>query len=252
MERLGGRGGSTPATTRVAKAPSAKAKYGPSRLVEMDFVKDPSLEGSFTVVLGSDTGLQQWTFHHPVGETGLDARSWVATLTNEIEHLLKRKVSEELSAWLRKSALAKREAVLMAGTGRKYFSENDQTEVWSFEDSPAIGPTIKESQKAAKADGKLESEWLKFAPPAVQVAETAFKEALKKQSIPETWLGVNPKPEYETRGGPLGDRPQQNVEYLGTDSHATAKDHVLRRMLGLQDPSTSTRKGKETAKPEAT
>jgi len=219
-------------TTRLAKAAPAKAKIGSYRLSDMDYVKDPILVGSFVIWLGSENGAQQWTFHHPVGETALKGTQWVATPTAEIDFLLKRRSSEELSAWLRKAELRKRELVLAAGKGRKLTA--DQTEVWSCSDAPAIGQAIKDFQKSAKDKGKPEGEWLAFAPESVQKAETEFKSALKGQELDKAWTEVNPRPTHETCGGPLGDRKQEPIAYLGELSTGKAKDQVLRRVLGLE------------------
>jgi hypothetical protein len=203
----------------------------------MEFVKESALMGdSFVFWLGSPTGAQQWTFHRPVGVTQLDAKDWVATPTSELTYLLSRRSSEELAAWERQANLAKRKEVLASKVGRQV-DDTTQTEVWVGVGLPAIGPTIKRCQELAKAATGKESEWLSHASPAVQVAETAFKEALGNQGTPDAWLGVNPKPSFETRGGPLGDRSQSAVTYLKGLSASSAKDTVLRQALGLAQPA---------------
>jgi hypothetical protein len=202
--------------------------------LETEWVKDSILKGNcFVLFAGSGmAGDQQWTFHHPIGETSLDEREWVATPTRDISFLLQRRESEALSAWKRKSELAKRHQVLRDCKGRRY-SPDRETEVWNFENAPAIQPTIRSCMTAAKAAGANESEWLRYADRAVQSAEQQFKEALRTERIPPGWERVNPRPIHETMGGPLGDCPQKPIPFLKGLSQASAKDKVVRVAIGL-------------------
>jgi hypothetical protein len=213
----------------------AKSKMGPTRLLETDWVKEGVLkEDAFVFWVGAGkAGDQQWTVHRPVGETSLPDGSWVMTPSRDLGFLLARRESEELSAWRRRSELAKRQVVLRARTGRKLNEANPPQEEWSFAGAPAIQPTIRTCQAAAKAAGKPESAWLDYADNAVQVAERSFKEALRTQAIPDAWIALNARPEHETMGGPLGDQPQQAVSYLDGLSFNAARDKVVRVVLGL-------------------
>jgi hypothetical protein len=211
------------------------AKIGPNRLLETEWVKDSILKGNcFVLFAGSGVaGDQQWTFHHPIGETPLDDRDWVATPTRDIGYLLQRRESEALSAWKRKMELAIRGQVLRASKGRKYVSSESTEEIWTFENAPAIQPTIRSCMTAAKAAGAQESAWLSYADRAVQSAEAQFKEALRTERIFERWLRVNPRPAHETMGGPLGGTRQKAVPFLNGLSLASAKDKVIRVAIGL-------------------
>jgi len=230
-------GGSAPRgrTTqgRVSVPKAQNAKIGPNRLLETEWVKDSILKGNcFVLFAGSgQTGDQQWTFHHPIGETSLDERDWVATPTRDISYLLQRRESEALVAWKRQGELAKRQYILHLQRGRKM--SDAQTEVWTFDNAPAIQPTIRSCMSAAKAAGANESEWLNYADRAVQVAEQTFKEAMRTQGIPGGWIRENPKPVHETMGGPLGDHPQKAIPFLKGMSTAAAKDKVIRVAIGL-------------------
>jgi len=230
----GGRGGNIRPATRIPKASEAKGKIGPNRLLEIDWIKDSILrDNCFTQWIGAgNSGDQQWTFHRPIGETELDdARDWVATPTRDINFLLQRRESEALSAWKRKKSMAIRQFALSQKRGRCL--DPDESEIWAFVDAPAIQPTIRTCMAAAKAAGKPESSWLDFADRAVQTAERSFKEALRTGGVPASWPGENPRPEYETRGGPLGDQPQKAIEYLNGYSTAAARDRVLCAVLGI-------------------
>jgi hypothetical protein len=223
-----------PSTTGKAVAKPQLSKIGPNRLLETEWIKDSVLKGNcFVLFAGSGvTGDQQWTFHRPIGETSLEQSEWVATPTRDISFLLQRRESEALASWKRQAELAKRQQVLRARTGRG-LGRDTQTEVWVFENAPAIQPTIRTCMSAAKAAGAPESAWLDYADQAVQVAERSFKEALRTQGIPAEWSRKHPKPHHETMGGPLGDVPQKSVPFLKGFSLAAAKDKVIRVAIGL-------------------
>jgi len=230
-----GRGGRvTPSVTR--------SKVGPDRLLEADWVGNAALKvPSFVIWLGAgQSGAQQWTFHRPIGQTNLGEHVWVATPTRDIAFLLARKGNEETAAWERRSQLAKRRAVLMALTGRG-LSADGQTEVWTAAGTPPIQETIRTCMAAAVAAGAQEADWLQFAPQAAQDSERAFKNALKNQGIPADWLRENPKPAFETRGGPLGDQEQKEVGYLHGSTLQAAQDKVLNVLIGRvsNDPDES-------------
>lgn len=227
-------------TTRPAGASNVPgSKIGPNRLLEPEWVKDNVLKDKvFVLWLGSgQTGTQQWTFHHPIGHTDMDDTEWVATPSRDIDYLLQRRESESLASWKRKAELAKRQQVLRSRTGRGLDASGQ--EVWTFENAPEIHPVIHTCITAAKAAGAKESAWLDYADSAVRTAEQQFKEALRKQEIPEAWLKENPQPSYETMGGPLGDQPQKAVPYLKGLSLSAARDKVTMTAIGYESDSNS-------------
>lgn len=248
-----GRGSAKNPATRAVAANAAKSKVGPTRLLEAEWTKDSLLkENCFVIWLGSGpSGSQQWTVHHPVGETALPPGAWVMTPARDLGFLLARRDSEELSAWKRRSELAKRQEVLRARMGRRL---DGQTEVWTFDGATAIQPTIRTCMTAAKAADAKESEWLSYADTAVQVAERSFKEALRTQATPRGWLQGNPKPVHETMGGPLGDHPQKAIPFLKGKSVAAAKDKVIRVAIGMDhtDDASDSESEDEAVDEEAT
>lgn len=234
----GGRGrGGTPRPGKTqAAAKAAQSKIGPGRALEHDWVDESVLKGqSFVVWLGSGkSGARQVTIHRPIGGTSLDkTTTWVATPSDEIHYLLARLKSEALSRWERERDVAVRSAVLLAGTGRRMNQATPPQEVWAFNGSPPIGPTIQAAMAAAKAAGGKESEWVNHATEAVRAAELQFKQALRNAEPAQAWLADHPQPRHETRGGPLGDRPQSAVSYLTGRSLAAAQDLVLNRIFGV-------------------
>lgn len=191
---------------------------------------------SFVFWLGTGSpGDQQFTYHRPIGETGLDARDWVVTPTRDVPLLLMRRENEALAAWNRQAEQAKRRSVLAQGHGRTY-ADDGETEVWRFDGAPAIQPTIRTCIQAAIAAGAPESAWLNYADRSVQAAEQTFKENLRSAEIPPEWLAQHARPTFETRGGALGDVPQRAVEYLRGLSLAAAQDKVLRVAVGIDRP----------------
>jgi len=208
-----------------------RSKIGPVRILDADWSEDSTLKGeSFVVWLGGGkTAPQQFTFHRPIGETKLEGNQWVATPTGEIGLLLERKKSEDLARWERRKDQAIRASVLAKGLGRKMDSDH---EVWVHKDAPPIGPTVQAAMAAAKAAKAKESEWVNHADQAVRASELQFREALRNAKPSAEWLGANPKPSFETRGGPLMDRPQVALVHLGGLSLAAAKDKVLGQLFG--------------------
>jgi hypothetical protein len=204
-----------------------------------EWVEDSVLKGqSFCVWVGAGKAApRQYTFHRPIGETPLDVNQWVATPTDEVSLLLERRKGEAQIRYERERAAAIRAAILAAGTGRRVDPANPQNEVWSFDGAPPIAVTIRAAETAAEAAGRPKSEWVNHTDAAVRAAELQFKQALRNGVPPPDWLAEHPPPAYETRGGPLGDRPQLAVPYLNGLSLSSARDAVLRRMLSFDLPT---------------
>jgi len=233
--RGGGRGKPAPRSTGSASLAS-KSKVGPTRVLDADWAEESSLKGKTFVVWvgGGQTAPRQYTFHHPIGETNMDDRQWVATPTDEIRYLLERRKSEALSRWEREKSLALRAQVLAAGTGRRLNNGvTPPTEEWTHDGAPPIAATIRIAMAAAKAAGVAESEWVNHTDPAVRASELQFKQALTSATLAPNWAVEHPRPVFTTLGGPLGDRPQLAVGYLGTSSLAAAKDLVLSRLTSV-------------------
>jgi len=249
--RGGGRG--LPPSRIAPSAAMAVAKVGPTRVLDAKWAEEQTLRGqSFVIWLGSAQGIpQQVTFHRPIGVTPLRTDQWVATPTAEIPLLLSRRSSEDLNRWERLKSAAQRAAVLASGTGRKMSTGEHPKEVFVVDGDPDCGATIQMAMAAAKAAGKPESAWLDYAVPAVRNAEQLFKAALKSQEPSQQWLAGNPRPTHETRGGPLGDRPQVAVEYLDGSTLARAKDLVLTRLFSSPPTEEEEEEEQEDTPPDS-
>jgi len=164
----------------------------------------------------------------------------VATPTDEVALLLERRKGEAQIRWERERAAAIRAAVLQAGTGRRLNNATPPEEVWAFDGAPPIAVTIRTAMAAAKAAGVAESEWVNHVTPAIRAAELQFKQALKVGTLPNNWEADHPPPVYETKGGPLADRPQMAVPYLNGLSLSSARDKVLSRAMGRDLTSEET------------
>jgi hypothetical protein len=217
-------------------AKTTPARIGPTRINESAWVNDPLIkEDSFVAwVGGPGAAPMQVTFHRPIGSTDLDGKKdWVATPTSELALLATRRSSEETARWERAAAAAIRQQVLNAREGRKKEGAQDsEKEFWAFEGSPECGPTIKTAMANAKAAGKAESAWTDFVSNEIKVAEATFKSACKATDRWSAYEAGNPKPDFETRGGPLNDRPQRAVPYLFGLSLAAARDRVTAVLYG--------------------
>jgi hypothetical protein len=210
-------------------------KIGPTKSANLDYVDDSTLKGkSFVAWVAAANGLpRQVTFHRPIGVTRLSEQEWVCTPTSEVGLLLERKSSEAVSRWEREMALAIKQETLAARTGRRMSEGPTPHEEWAFDGSPACGAHIKVLQDACRANKRNEAEWLQTASPEIQLAEARWKQALRADEARQRYIAAgHPRPAYETRGGPAGDRPQLRVEYLSTLSLSAAKDKVLARIMG--------------------
>jgi len=235
----GGRGRGSSNRGGIAQGPRqvAKPKIGPNRMLEVDISKDASLKDAFVVWMGGANGLPlQFTVHRPVGETPLAADSWVITPTSDIEYLLKRKSSEETTAWERRVQVRIREVVLQAGAHGRRVRANTlpPVEEWCIPDSPACAGEIRRLMEACKAASRPEGEWLSLASDNVRAQESAFRNELKsatRRTEAETFVG--PRPPYETFGGAAGTTRQVAVQYLDGLTPGRAFDAVRNRVLGL-------------------
>jgi len=239
--RGGGRGVTTGARNASA-ANAAKAKIGPSRVLESAWVEDPALKGqSFVIFVGSGkTTDQQMTYHHPIGVTPHSGKVWVATPTSEISLLLARRTSEELTRWNREAQVAIRLAVISDGIGRKMTNGPIPVEVWDCEGSPRCGATIQTAMAEAKAADKQEADWQQFVSNEIKSAEAAFKKELASKERLATYEAAHPRPAFETRGGPLWDRPQRPLPFLGELPLVNAEDLILSVICGRTAIAAST------------
>jgi len=235
-KRGGGRGQATISRGGGAQAPTTK--IGPSRMIETTWAEEAALKGqSFVIWLGGAQGLpQQITIHRPIGVTTLDKlKSWVATPSSDVGILLQRQTSEELARHERAALLHIREAILREGIGRRVEAQGStKVEYWLTKAGPLqCGPAIEKAMALAKASqGKSEANWIEFVPDEVRALEVEFKTAMKSAERLQAYEKEFKRPHFETRGGPIGDRPQKEVEYLKGLSLQAARDRVTSVIFG--------------------
>jgi hypothetical protein len=195
------------------------------------------MKDSFVTVLAGPSGNQQWTFHRPIGHSGIvkPESAWVATYTPEVAFLLERKEPPSWKTWSSKRDQAIK-AMLLAVRGNGRYEDADGETRWDFVGSGRCGAGIKQFQQTAEAAGKAQHEWLSFAPEAVQAQEAVWISRRKAATPPAAWVTANPCPTALTLGGPLGTVKQESVAYLEGKDHRSARDVVMRRILGITTP----------------
>jgi hypothetical protein len=105
-------------------------------------------------------------------------------------------------------------------------------EHWAYDGSPPCGAHIKTLQDLCKAQGRPDSEWLELAAEPIKLAERQFKEAVANSRERATYIAGHPAPQFETMGGPAGDRRQVEVVFLRGLNLAAARDKLAAVMFG--------------------
>jgi len=212
----------------------AKPKVNPVTGASFEFASEPRVKDSFVVVLAGPGGVQSFTFHHPIGLTDVDDEDWVCTPTGDIPSLLARQVDPDEAD--RKAKRDKHRLDLALAAGLLKSNGEDQltypnTEVNRQDALVLARSQAKDAVKAEK--GKLTPDlYIRFLPKEVQDAETSVRKFLaSKKSIREAEMKF-PASGFRTRGGPLADRDQEEVEYLSGLLRPQATDAVVKRIFG--------------------
>eukprot|EP00737_Agarophyton_chilense_P003361 gb/GEZJ01003935.1/.p1 GENE.gb/GEZJ01003935.1/~~gb/GEZJ01003935.1/.p1 ORF type:complete len:247 (-),score=18.70 gb/GEZJ01003935.1/:253-993(-) len=228
--RSGPRKGNRPA--RTGKGNSPLPKYSATKPITGVWSKRPELPEAFVMYIGGT----QFTYHHPIGITDLAGEEWVATPTRDVESLLSRRKDENLSAWAESLAKHIRAKVLNASKGRKLLQESGR-EAYSFEGNIVpVTVHITNAKTTAKAAGSSAKDWVKFLLPEQAQSEKAFQDALETTQPDETWIENNPKPKFQTMGGPTATYAQSPVSYLKGLDTDSALNAVMRKALGMDSP----------------
>jgi len=228
----GGRGGGQ----RGGQSRAPKLKIGPTRALEgFEWSGEKALKDAFLVSVAGANGAQSWTFHRPIGRSGIvrPERAWVATYTAEVEFLLEREKPPAWKTWSSRRAKAISDDLLSrAGNGR--VNRGDPVVVhWDFAGSPPCGEEIARLQQTAVAAGENQSKWLDYASDEIKAQEAVWKTRNKSAAPPAAWVSANPEPITQTLGGPLGNQAQVAVAYLEGKDASAAKDLVMRKLLGV-------------------
>jgi hypothetical protein len=190
----------------------------------------PGKEG-FSVVMASTVSRSFMTFHHPIGVTTLDAASWVATETSQIQSLLDRQVDPRRKAIdaarvVHRFASAVTAAVLLEHNGEYYFP-GDTTHAKSRRSHVA------DARRDAKVAGDSSpNAYVSRLPVANRVHETAVRDHLSSDAVVNAAVARHAYPAFQTRSGLHESVEQTAVGYLNQMPIAEAKLAVTRRLLG--------------------
>jgi hypothetical protein len=214
----------------------AKPKVNPVTGANFEFVNEPRIGDSIVVVLAGPSGVQSFTFHHPIGVTDVDVEDWVCTPTADIPSLLARKDDPDEADRKVKRDRYRLHLVVHAGLLRK--SDTDEqliypdTEINRQDALAAARSAAKDAVKAEKSKTPPDL-YIRFLPQAVQEKEVAIRGLLAAKTTIQAAETKFPSSGYRTRGGPLADRDQESVEYLEGYSRSQASDAITKRVFGL-------------------
>jgi hypothetical protein len=213
----------------------AKPKVNPVTGANFEYASEPRIGDSFVVVIGGPGGVQSFTFHQPLGVTAVDDEDWVCTPTGDIpSHLARRVDTDEAD---RKAKRDKHRLDLAVEAG--LLTKHGSNDLLVYPDTgtsrqSALAKARTEAKDAVKTDkGKPTPDlYIRFLPKEVQDAETALRKFLADRSTIRKAETKFPTSGFRTRGGPLADRDQEEVDYLQGLSRPQATDAVVKRIFG--------------------
>jgi len=213
----------------------AKPKVNPVTGANFDYVSESRIGDSFVVVMAGPSGVQSFTFHHPIGVTDVDAEDWVCTPTGDIPSLLARRDDPDEAD--RKAKRDKHRLNLVVHAGLLEKPGGDGLLTYPGTDvnrQDALAKARAEAKDAVKAEkGKPSPDlYIRFLPKEVQEAESAVRNLLADEQTIRAAETKFPSSGYRTRSGPLADRDQEEVEYLSGLSRPQAQDAVVKRIFG--------------------
>jgi len=254
---------STPKPARVSVP--VKLDAGKTTASELTIPKGLGKDTFVMTFAGTEGTLFQLTVHHPIGYTPMNGEAWVCTPSEDIPTLLGR--TDHPGAKKIKSVLEVERQRILEEAG--YISVEVNTVWW------LIGDQQVESAKALEG---AENAWkeAKKAHLAEHEAKQAGKpKAAKYHGYPlakEDFLSETQKEfldgcaafikrdgrvaalkhklegDYQTMGGPLGDRPQR--PFLKKGGRQRAVDVLVAQLMGVEDPSPPDVEEEEPAKPK--
>jgi hypothetical protein len=214
----------------------AKPKVNPVSGANFEYVNESRIGESFVVVMASPNGVQSFTFHHPIGVTDVDSEDWVCTPTADIPSLLARRDDPDEAD--RKVKRDKHRLDLAVAAG--FLEKTDGNGPLVYPDTgtsrqDALAKARAEAKNAVKAEKGNPSPdlYIRFLPKEVQEAESSIRKFLSDKKTIQAAETKFPSSGYRTRGGPLADREQAEVEYLSGYSRPQANDAVIKRIFGL-------------------
>jgi len=216
----------------------AKPKVNPVSGANFEYVNESRIGDSFVVCMAGPSGVQSFTFHHPIGSADVDDEDWVCTPTGDIPSLLGRQ--EDPDEPDRKAKREKYRLDLCVTAGLLMKTDGDGRLMYPDtgiirQDALAAARTA--AKDAVKADkGKPSPDlYIRFMDASVQEKESEVRKFLASPKTIRLAETKFPGTGFLTRGGPLADRDQKAVSYLTGKTRSQAQDAVTKRIFGLDE-----------------
>lgn len=213
----------------------AKPKINPVSGANFEYANEPRIGDSFVVVVAAAGAVQSFTFHHPIGKTDVDVDDWVCTPTGDIPSLLARQDDPDEAD--RKSKRDKYRLDLAVDKGLLKKTSVDGQLVYpdtEINRQDALAKARADAKAAVKAEkGKPSPDlYVRFLDGSIQEKEELIRKFLANKATITRAENQFPSGGYRTRGGPLADRDQEEVDYLSGLSRSLASDAVVKRIFG--------------------
>lgn len=223
-----GRGGRPPPVTRV---PASLVTSGRQDVQTKASQGVPG--GAFPVVIGGPQAISI-TFHHPIGVTPHKGDDWIATPTEDVALLLARAKNPGQQGTDRGYETFRLEAAVTAGLlvkqGSKYFLPGDLLD--SREDRLEAAKAVAKG-RLAQGQNPSRDQILAELTEELRTKENVVLAFIGEEDLRKRARDANPLPAYETRGGPLADRPQVPLPWLKGKAEQQARDLVIARLCAI-------------------
>jgi len=170
--------------------------------------------GAFPVVIGGPQTISI-TFHHPIGVTPHKGDEWIATPTDDVALLLARMKNPGQQSTDRGYETFRLEAAVTAALlvkqGSKYYLPGDLQD--SREDRLEAAKAVAKG-RLAQGQNPSRDQVLAELSDELRTKEQALLAFMGEEELKKSARDANPVPTYETRGGPLADRPQVPLPWL--------------------------------------
>lgn len=235
-----GRQGSTPRE-------QAALKFKPDYQIQMDVSESKKIGPWGTIVFATSGFAKSYTLHHPIGVTKLTPKSFVLTPTTEVAELITRSVDPEgpenkvkkdkiINDYLidQKILELKGDKICYPSDSggeerKKRISECEKKlgEQRAAEKSEHDAAAAKATRRLPKF--KFNKEWREYLTDREREVEKKISEAKKSEDLRKKIKEQVPE-NFETKGGPNMDRPQEPLN-LKSGGMETALDEISRALM---------------------
>jgi len=218
-------------TRVVTKKATPKLSAEAKTTLALSGTKSFPKKEAFCVVIASDNGLVQMTYHHPIGITELDEDSWIATESEQIHYLFERKIDPR-----RKTTDANRQIHQLAAAVTASLLERTEDGEYVFHGQTAHGSRkalIRQARLDAKDAGQNSPEsYIQHLPDDVRELERQFRRFMVNETVKANAAIAHPYPAFATRSGLHATQEQVAVAFLEGKDYDEAREAVINRLLG--------------------